>query len=316
MLGVRVVLSGGTGALGRACVPSLVQAGHDVVALTRSSRGAAVVEAMGATPARGDVLDVDSLVRALDGADAVVNLATGAPVGDLARLPGAWRAHDRLRTTGVRRVVEAARRAGVRRVVQESLSTLYAADGDRWLTEQSPVEITRWTEPAAVGESEVQAWSGSSRTAVVLRLGAVVGDDPRTRWSLRAAARGRRTALGRPDDWLHLLHSDDVGPAVLAALRAPDGVYNVGAEPVRRQEVLDALAKVAGVSATGYAGSLTRWWMGPRFDCGARSLRVSSDHFVAQTGWRPERPVFEPGWFDAAGEVPRPQHRSLHVADR
>ncbi len=81
MLGVRVVLSGGTGALGRACVPSLVQAGHDVVALTRSSRGAAVVEAMGATPARGDVLDVDSLVRALDGADAVVNLATGAPSG-------------------------------------------------------------------------------------------------------------------------------------------------------------------------------------------------------------------------------------------
>ena len=52
-----------------------------------------------------------------------------------------------LRTTGVANVVEAARTAGVRRVVQESVSMLYADQGDEWITEQSPVDITPMTEP-------------------------------------------------------------------------------------------------------------------------------------------------------------------------
>jgi hypothetical protein len=30
---------------------------------------------------------------------------------------------------------------------------------------------------------------------------------------------------------------------------------------------------------------------------------VSSDHFSAQTGWRPTRPTFDPAWFDSA-ELP------------
>ncbi|MCW2817578.1 MAG: Nucleoside-diphosphate-sugar epimerase, partial [Marmoricola sp.] len=282
---MRLVLSGGTGALGRACLGSLRDAGHEVVALVRSPQGVEVATELGVASVRGDVLDLDSLVAAFAGADAVLNLATGMPVGRTASRPGAWRAHDRLRTTGVTHVVEAARRAGVRRVVQESVSTLYAAGGERWLTEQSPIEITPSTEPAAVGESEVLAYADSSHTGVVLRLGTVIGDDPRTRWWLQVVARGRRIGLGHPEDWLHVLHSDDVGSAVLAALHAPSGVLNVGVEPVRREVVLDALARAAGAGRAGYAGPVSRWWMGPRSEADARSLRVSSDHFVAQTGW-------------------------------
>ena len=36
-----------------------------------------------------------------------------------------------------------------------------------------------------------------------------------------------------------------------------------------------------------------------------RSLRVSSDRFTAQTGWRPRRPAFDPAWFDAAEREPQ-----------
>lgn len=297
---MRLVLSGGTGALGRACLDALRDADHEVVALVRSSRGAELMAEHGVASVPGDVLDLDSLVAAFAGADAVLNMATGMPVGRTARRRASWRAHDRLRTTGVAHVAEAARRAGVRRVVQESVSTLYAAGDEHWLTEQSPVEITACTEPAAVGESEVLAYADSSHTGVVLRLGTVLGDDPRTRWCLRAIARGHRVGLGRPEDWLHVLHSDDVGSAVVAALHAPSGVFNVGAEPVRRQVVLDALAEAAGSDHVGYAGPVARWRMGPRFDAGARSLRVGSDHFAAQTGWRPRHPDFDRSWFDAA----------------
>ena len=123
-------MTGGTGVIGRAAVRALVDAGHYVVVVTRSTAADATVGALGAHAVRGDVLDVESLDAAYAGAEAVINLATSVPVGHSALLPGAWRHHDRLRTTGVTHVVEAARRAGVRRVVQESVSFIYADQGD------------------------------------------------------------------------------------------------------------------------------------------------------------------------------------------
>lgn len=300
---MRTVLTGGTGVIGRAAVTSLVAAGHDVVVVTRSASGAGVVEQLGAQPVRGNVLDLDSLAAAYLDADAVINLATKVPVGHSAVLPGAWRRNDRLRTGGVANVVEAARHAGVRRVVQESLSVLYADQGDEWITEQSPVDITRMTEPAAVGESLVQDYTCGSRAGVVLRFGTIVGDDPQTRYWLNATAAGRRIGIGHPAAWAHVIHTDDLGGAVLSALNAPSGVYNVGAEPAQRHDLVQGYADAAKVESGAFMGAWGRWWIGPRLEPLSRSLRVSSDHFSAQTGWRPIRPKFDVGWFDAASKL-------------
>jgi nucleoside-diphosphate-sugar epimerase len=300
MAGVRTVLTGGTGVIGRAAVTALVAAGHDVVVVTRSAAAAELVERLGARPVRGNVLDAASLAAAYAGADAVVNLATKVPVGHRALLPGAWRPHDRLRTTGVANVVEAARRAGVRRVVQESLSVLYADQGDEWITEQSPVDITSMTEPVAVGESLVQDYCCGSRAGVVLRFGMIVGDDPQTRYWLNAAARGRPIGIGHPADWAHVVHTDDLGSAVLASLHAPSGVYNVGAEPVQRHDLVQGYADASRVESGAFLGAWGRWWIGPRLEPLSRSLRVSADHFSASTGWRPMRAKFDVGWFEAA----------------
>ena len=72
-----------------AALPStaLVDAGHDVVVVSRSRRAPTWSSGLGARSVRGDVLDLDSLVRAYEGADAVVNLATEMPVGHSALLP-------------------------------------------------------------------------------------------------------------------------------------------------------------------------------------------------------------------------------------
>lgn len=300
---MRTVLTGGTGVIGRAAVVSLLEVGHDVVVVTRTPSSTGVVESLGATSVRGDVLDLASLISAYECADAVVNLATTMPVGHGTLRPGARRRHDRLRTTGVANVVEAARVAGVRRVVQESLSVLYADQGDRWITEQSPLDITRMTEPVAVGESIVQDYSCGSRVGVVLRFGTIVGDDRQTRYWLRATASGRRVGLGHPTDWSHVIHTDDLGGAVLAALHAPNGVYNVGAAPVRRHDLVQGYADAAQVESGAFMGAWGRWFNGERLEPQSRSLRVSADHFAAQTGWRPTRPVFDVGWLDAAARL-------------
>jgi nucleoside-diphosphate-sugar epimerase len=300
---VRVVVSGGTGVIGRAAVRALLAAGHDVDVLSRSPENTAVIEGLGARARTADLFDVASLERLYDGADAVVNLASHVPVGYAAVLPRAWRRHDALRTTAVANVVAAARAAGVRRVVQESVSFLYADHGDAWITEQDSIEITRATEPSAVGESHVLGYGSTSRAGVVLRFGSIVGDDALTRFWLRAAASKRPVGVGRPDQWSHLVHTDDLGPAVLAALHAPRGVYNVGAAPVRRGEVVAGYAKAVGAEGGAFMGPVLRRLAGPRVEPLTRSLRVSSDHFASQTGWQPLRPAFDPAWFDVAQET-------------
>jgi nucleoside-diphosphate-sugar epimerase len=295
---VRVAVTGATGVIGRCAVAALVAAGHDVVGLARTPEKASLLERLGATPVRTSLSDHAGLVAMFSEADAVANLATSVPVGLAALLPSKWRANDRLRTEGVRRVVAAARQARVRRIVQESVSFLYAAQGDDWITEESPVEINRATEPASVGESHVQDYACGSRTGVVLRFGQIVGDDPMTRWQLRAARLGRPIGLGDPEGWAHVVHTDDVGPAVAAALVAPNGVYNVGADPVRRADLVGGFSAAAGRESIEFMGPMMVRLAGTRLEPLTRSLRVSSDAFVAGSGWTPKRPVFDAGWFD------------------
>lgn len=300
---VKVVVSGGTGVIGRPSVHALLDAGHEVDVLARSAENIATITAAGARPVSADLFDVDSLIRIYEDADVVVNLATEIPVGYASAWPNAWKHHDQLRTRAVANVAAAARTAGVRRVVQESASFVYADRGDAWVTEQDPIEITPTTEPVAVGESHVQDYAGGFRAGVLLRFGNILGDDPQTKFWLRAAATGRPVGIGSPQAWTHLVHTDDLGSAVLAALHAPSGVYNVGAAPVRRTELVEGFAKAVGATESGYFGPVMRRLAGSRIEPMTRSLRISSDHFSAQTGWQPTRPAFDPAWFEVAQDA-------------
>lgn len=293
---MKVAVTGATGVIGTSAVSELVAAGHEVVGLARSAEKADLLASLGATARIGSLGDHDFLVDLFTGADAVANLATHVPVGFAGALPGAWRTNDRLRTEGVRRVVAAARAAGVRRIVQESVSYLYADHGDTWVTEGSPLDITRATEPASVGEAQVQDYVCDSRTGVVLRFGFIVGDDDMTRWQLRAAAHGRPIGVGDPEGWLHPVHTDDLGTAVVAALRAPSGVYNVGAEPVRRADYVQAFAEAVDRPGLSFLSPLLARLAGSRAEPMTRSLRVCSDHFTASTGWAPSRDRMDASW--------------------
>jgi len=299
---MRVAVVGATGVLGRAAVTSLVAAGHDVVGRARTPERARLLHDLGARASCTGLDDPDGLVSMFAGADAVCNVATHSPVGRPALRPRAWRTQDRLRTDGVRLVLEAALAAGVRRVVHGSVSYLYADRGDEWVTEASPLDITPATEPASVAEAAVQDYTCGSRAGVVLRLGTVLGDDPATRSLLRAAFRGHAVGLGSPSGWAHVLHTDDVGPAVLAALAVPSGTYNVGAAPVRRCDLVAGFATAAGrpVGSVGFVGPLTTRLGGARLEPLTRSLRVSSELLSSVAGWTPTRPEFDSSWVAGA----------------
>ncbi len=284
--------------MGRSSIAALHLAGHEVVGLARTPASAEQIAATGATPHLGDVLDLDALVAGLQGCDAVANLATKVPVGTAALRPGSLKAIDRIRLHGSRIVTDAAQRAGVGRIIQQSLSFVYADQDDNWIDEHSPIDVTHATEPVVVAEGNVKAIEDVGGTAVSLRFGLIAGNDRNTAWLFRRAAAGRPIGLGAENSWMHVIHPDDVGSAVVHALTVPGGVYNVGSEPVKRRDYVDTIAIAAGQRSGRF---LPDWILrvgGEKLEILTRSQRVSSQLFSDRTGWHPDHPKLTPDWFD------------------
>jgi nucleoside-diphosphate-sugar epimerase len=245
------------------------------------------VDAPAGPRSRGAARDPEvspALCAVLDGCDALVNLGSGR-AGDV-----------EARATAL---VQAARAVGVRRFVQRSVSLVYADQGPEWITERSPLCVTSLTEPASMDEVAVQTFVSPCRDGVVLRMGLLLGDPGTTRSWLRAAV--SRRSSRQDDGFTHVLHVDDLAPAVNAALDAPSGIYNVGAAPVRRAELLESCLTAAGRRALG-VGVAHGWtgWRGRQLEPLTRSLRVSSSAFMGTTGWAPRREVFDASWLEAA----------------
>jgi nucleoside-diphosphate-sugar epimerase len=296
---VKVFVTGATGVLGSFALRALRVDGHDVTGLARGVDKARALEAAGATPHYVHLFDAEALTEAFRGFDVVCNLATHIPVGLAGMRRGAWRINDRLRTEGSRVVAAAAAAAGVRRLVQESASALYTDGGDDWITETSPLSVTRALEPAAVAEANAIAFASSVRDAVVLRFGNLVGDDASTKWLLGRARAGRPIGLGAADNWAHVVHPEDAGTAVAAALHAPGGVYNVGADPVRRAEMLAVFGEIVDRSHVGNLSRIVVRLAGERLEPLTRSHRISSTKLHDMTGWKPSHPVFDREWVQA-----------------
>ncbi|MEV0995273.1 NAD-dependent epimerase/dehydratase family protein [Nonomuraea sp. NPDC050202] len=300
---MRVFITGGTGAIGGHAVPALVAAGHEVTALARTPDKAAALERQGARPARVSLFDRAGLAVAFEGHDAVVNLATAIPPMSRFMSAAAMRANHRVRAEGSAAVVAAALDAGVGRVVQESVCMLYRDGGDRWLDEDAPVDHYPLTRGNFAAESSARRFAESGGgAAVVLRLGWFQG--PGAEHSEQLFAQARRHVgmiLGRPGGYVSSIHLADAASAVVAALEAPAGTYNVvDDEPLTKRAYADALARAAGAAAWVRGPGRLAYVFGDRLTSLTRSLRVSNARFRAATGWAPRYPSAREGWLATA----------------
>ena len=233
---------------------------------------------------------------AVAGHDVVCNLATSIPLGDRANDPEAWEDNDRIRRDASRNLVHAALGAGVSRYLQESIVFVYADGGERFLDEAAEVAPSSVTSAALVAEAEAARFAEHGAAGVALRFGQFYGfDSGHTVRAIDAALAGRPVELGDEAAYRSSVSTDDAASAVVAALRAPSGVYNVVDDrPLRRGEYVDALATALGVPSPAKR-SVTVELPEP-FTVMLRSQRVSNQRFKEATGWQPRFPSAWEGW--------------------
>jgi uncharacterized protein YbjT (DUF2867 family) len=113
--GREVVVTGGTGYIGRRLVPALIARGNRVRVLTRRESIARVPP--GATPIIGNALDADSFSAWLSGRDTIVHLVGTPHPG-----PAKAREFQAVDLVSIRATVDAAGRAGASHLVYVSVA--------------------------------------------------------------------------------------------------------------------------------------------------------------------------------------------------
>ncbi|CAN8062598.1 unnamed protein product [Agarophyton chilense] len=257
LYGRRILISGGTGLIGRNMVRRLQQSSANICLLSRRpSQARALFEDENENiptvlmyDAEPDKPVSDDVLNAIGTADAIINLA-GEPVEEKRWTPERKLVLFNSRVNGTRKLVNAIRKQSSKAVlVSASAVGYYGTSESRIFTEECGAgedylaTIARSWEHAALGNAE------HSRT-VVLRLGVVLSNEggalPRISAAFRAFLGG---PPGGGQQWFSWVHIEDV---VRLLLRASvddkwNGIYNATApQPVRLAEFCSELGRALG----------------------------------------------------------------------
>jgi nucleoside-diphosphate-sugar epimerase len=194
---VRLLITGGSGVLGRALRPLAEAAGHEL-AMPGSDEL--------------DLFNPAAVTDAVRDVDGVLHLATRIRSLDQISDPDAWRENDRLRADASRILVDAAIPAGAAVLVQPTVTFVYPPVGR--VSEDTPVrEVLPILRSALAAEQEAERFARAGGRGVVLRFGLLDGPGTGNDHPMR--------------DFGATLHVSDAGRALLAALSLPSGTYNV-----------------------------------------------------------------------------------------
>jgi farnesol dehydrogenase len=241
---MKVLVTGGTGYLGRAIVRALARHGHDVVVFARTATRSDLARVTGVRNlVDGDVRDRAAIERAADGCDAIAHSAA---------LVSIWRRRrqdfDDVNVGGLRNVLDAAEAQRVPRVLYTSS---FLALPPRDLPQPIEANDYQRTKLAADRLADERVRNGSPLVRVY--PGVVYGPGTFTEGNLvgRLIAdhlRGRLPGLVGPEHPWSYSYVDDVAEGHCAALeRGTAGArYELGGENATQIRVFDLVRQLAG----------------------------------------------------------------------
>lgn len=242
----KIVVSGGTGLIGRALTTELIQTGYEVILLTRRQRSYHTV--VGPRYVQWDAITVGKWELELDGAEAVINLA-GASIGG-----GLWTRSRKQsilnsRLDAGRALVAAVEKCKYkpRMFIQASAIGIYGTSETEEKSEDSPLGNDHLAGIGRQWEDSTKAVESMGLERVIIRTGVVLdlkeGAFPMILLPFRFFVGGR---LGTGRQWFSWIHLDDEVGAILHIIRNGNGgIFNLTApNPVTNND----LAKVIGRS--------------------------------------------------------------------
>lgn len=243
---MRVIITGGTGLIGRRLAAQLLADKHEVVILTRNPQKTKGVP-QGVRLQAWDGHSAEGWGALVNGDTAIVNLA-GQPIltFPFTEAHKAKVLESRLAAgRAVRQAIEASNEKP-RVLVQSSAVGIYGDRKDEVLTEDAPAEDSWFG-------SVVSAWEdaadGALTRIVKIRTGIVLDPAGGALPPLVLAANVFGGSLGSGKQWMSWIHNDDECAAIRCLIESEqaEGVYNLAApNPVQNKDFVKTLAKVMG----------------------------------------------------------------------
>ncbi len=303
---MRVLVVGGSGAIGSRLIPQLADLGHQVTGTSRSAGKAGRLRSLGAEPAVLDVLDAGA-VRALVAAvqpDAIIYQATalfGVRMGR--NMDRAFGPTNRLRTTGTDTLLAAARDHGVPRFIAQSFAPFrYARAGEPVKDESDPLVAD--PPPSARQMFAAMAHVDQAVTAaggIALRYGGFYGDEDAM---VKAVRKRQFPLIGDGGGIMSFVHLDDAAAATVLALDC-DGpaIYNItDDEPAPMRDWLPALAAAVGAKPPRHLPAwLAGLFMGKMLPMMTQAPGASNAKAKKELGWVLRYPTWRTGFPAAYG---------------
>ena len=294
--------------IGKPTVRQLIEAGHDVVGMTRREERAAEIRGAGAEAVVCDALDAEAL------RDAVVAARPEVVLHALTALPQRFKPKsdyladtNRVRIEGTRNLVAAARAAAARRVVADGVAFFYEPEGDRIKAEEAPLFRDPPGRFAAACDAltslENQVLEAGEPEGMVLRFGWFYG--PGTHFDrggmiAEDTLKRRYPVIGKGEGVYSFIHVEDAAAAHVAALdHGSAGVYNVvDDDPVPLHERLpDYAAELGAKPPPRVPVWVARLAAGEDLASTAITMRGASNAKARrELGWQPSHPGWRQGF--------------------